>query len=122
MKIFYAPSVMTKVTIHGHVPPTYVASATDKVIHFGSAPSHQPWRPREMRSKSHKKRLHFNKEDNKGQAYDGVDSSHALDNTTSLPPLPGLQDEDKMVEHGIFPSTKVASFDVAIPMGGEPSD
>ena len=51
-----------------------------------------------------------------GQAYDGVDSSHALDNTTSLPPLLRLQDEDKMVEHGIFPSTKVASIDGAIPI------
>ena len=27
-----------------------------------------------------------------------------------------------MVEHGIFPSTKVARFDDAIPIGGEPSD
>ena len=49
-----------------------------------------------------------------GQAYDEVDSSHALDNTTSLPPLLQLQDEDKMVEHGIVPSTKVASMDDAI--------
>ena len=57
-----------------------------------------------------------------GQAYDGVDSSHALDNTTSLPPLPRLQDGHKMVEHGIFPSTKVASIDDAIPIGGKPSD
>ena len=57
-----------------------------------------------------------------GQAYDEVDSSHALDNTTSLPQLLRLQDEDKMVEHGIFPSTKVVSFDDAIPIGGEPSD
>ena len=38
MKTFYATSVMTKVTIHAHAPPTYVASAKSKVIHFGCAP------------------------------------------------------------------------------------
>ena len=57
-----------------------------------------------------------------GQAYDGVDSSHALDNTTSLPPLLRLQDEDTMVENGTFSLTKVVSIDDAISIGGEPSD
>ena len=110
-----------------------------------------------------------------GQDHDGVDSSHALDTTMSLPPLLLQQDEDRytdtilfqeeyiddqaseskttnkhveppveafleaekimeqdkisslegeqhMVGHGICPSTKVASIDDAISIGGEPSD
>ena len=67
MKTFYATSVMTEVTIHGHAPPTYVGSAKSKVIHFGSAQTQEPWRPREMWSKNHKKHLHFKLEDNKAK-------------------------------------------------------
>ena len=120
MKTFYATSVMTEVTIHGHAPPTYVGSAKSKVIHFGSAQTQEPWWPREMKSKIDK-RLHFKMEDNKAKPM--MESIRAtLSTTTSLPPLPRLQDGDKMVEHGIFPSTKVASIDDAIPIGGEPSD
>ena len=33
-----------------------------------------------------------------------------------------LEGGNKMVDHGTFPSTKVASIDDAIPIGGEPSD
>ena len=58
MKIFYATSVMTRVTVHGNVPPTYVANANAKVIPFGSAPTQQPWRPWEMKTNPQVKTLH----------------------------------------------------------------
>ena len=47
-----------------------------------------------------------------------------MEAVTTMEPykISSSEDGDNMVEHGTFPSTKVASIDDAIPIGGEPSD